>query len=296
MNWSKGKNKLIILFLSINILLGWANYRKDSSAYVLKETQLQDIAIVLEANNIFLDTPMPKRYKPLPKLTVFPFQIDSGVREEYVKRFFGTLEEVKVSIEVAQTPDGKSRRVYRQGDQVVIFEGEKILYRHEGKAYALGLDTLPVDQAETMAKEWLKKLGYTPRKMHMQLVSDSDYLQLNYYDKYQGIPVFDSYIKITMTSSGVKEIEIHKVELGESAGGKKEIYSVDQVFLYLIKLISGDEPTYIEDIMIGYALENPKGTHLIAEKALPFYQIILEDGRIYYINAYNSEIREEPQI
>ena len=47
--------------------------------------------------------------------------------------------------------------------------------------------------------------------------------------------------------------------------------------------------------MIGYALENPKGTHLIAEKALPFYQIILEDGRMYYINAYNSEIREEPQ-
>ena len=293
MNWSRGKNRLIILFLCINVLLGWANYRKNSSAYVLKESQVEDIKTILEENNIFVDSPIPKKYRPLPKLTVSPFPINSTIREDFVKKILGTLDGVTISVESAKTPNQKPRRIYRKDEEVVSFEGENILYYHEG-----GLDTgaISVDEAQKLAEDWLSQIDYSPRKMHRQVVEDSDCVYVIYYDKFDGIPVFDSYIKTKITSSGVKEAEIHKVELGQVIGEKQEIYSADQVFFYLLKLIAADEPTHIKDIMLGYALENPKGTHLIAEKALPFYQIILEDGRIYYINAYNSEIREEPQI
>ena len=115
-----------------------------------------------------------------------------------------------------------------------------------------------------------------------------------YYDEYDKMPVFDSYVKLKMTPLGITDAEIHKVELGEATGEKQAIYSVDQVFFYLISLIGPREkPVVIKDIMIGYALENPKGTHLIAEKAIPFYQIILENGEIHYINAYTNEIRTQ---
>lgn len=298
MNWSRGKNRLIILFFSINILLGWANYRKESTAYVLKETQVEDIKLVLEENNIFIDTLIPKQYKPLPKLTVFPFQINSVIREDFVKKLLQTLEGVTVSIEAARLPDEKPRRIYRKDEEVVIFEGENILYRHEGRAEVGEMEpsSLNIDQALKIAENWLNIMAYSPKKMHRQIVEESDGFHVIYYDKYDGIPVFDSYVKIKIIASGVREVEIHKVELGETTGEKQEIYSADQVFFYLQKLIATEEPTHIQDIMMGYALENPKGTHLIAEKALPFYQLTLADGRIYYINAYTSEIREEPQI
>ncbi len=292
MNWSRGKSRLIILFLSINILLGWANYRKESTAYVLKETQIEDIKTVLKENKIFVDSPIPKKYKPLPKLTVSPFQISSGTREEFVKSLLETLDGVTISIEAAKSPNEKPRRVYRKGKETVVFEGENILYHHEGNTSD---GPLRVEQAQRAAEKWLLKMDYSARKMHRQVVEEPNSVHVIYYDKFDGIPVFDSYVKIKVTASGVSEAEIHKVELGEVIGEKQEIYSADQVFFYLIKLIAKEEPTHIKDIMIGYALENPKGTHLIAEKALPFYQIILEDGRVYYINAYNSEIREEPK-
>ena len=296
MNWTKGKNRLIILFLSINILLGWANYRKSSAAYVLKETQVQDINRVLRENNVFIDTPIPKAYKPLPKLTVSPFQLDGGGREDFVRRLLETLDGVKVSIEAAKSPDEKPRRIYYRGEESVTFEGENILYRHGQKQGVLAGEELGISPAKDMARQWMVKMGYSPRKMHMQVVEDGGDLNIIYYDKYDGIPIFDSYVKISISPLGIQEVQVHKVELGQVTGGKQEIYSVDQVFFYLMTLLSSDEPTHIKDIMLGYALENPKGTHLIAEKALPFYQVILEDGRTYYINAYNSEIRDEPQL
>lgn len=294
MDWTNAKNKLIILFLSINILLGWANYRKVTSAYVLKESQIEDITNVLRQNNIFIDAPMPKKYKPLPKITVFPFQIDSNIREDYVKKFLGTLDDVKVSIKASDGTDSNPQRIYSKDGEDVIFEGEKIYYHNKDILEKDGdLDKLSFDEAKKLANKCLIQLGYSPKKMHIQLDSSSDNLRLNYFDKYKGIPVFDSYIGVTITSGGISEVEIHKVELGEVAGDRKEIYPIDQVFFYLIKLISTDEPVYIEDITIGYGLENPKGAHLIAEKALPFYQITLKGGETYHINAYNSEIREE---
>lgn len=299
MNWSKGKNRLIILFLSINILLGWANYRKGSGAHVLKETQVQDIKKVLEENNIFVDSPIPREYMPLQKLTVFPYQIDSKTREVFVNKLLQTLDGVKVSIEAPKVSDEKPRRIYRKDEEIVIFEGENILYRHEGIIEDDAVEVrenMDINGAKKIAEKWLTQMEYSPRKMHMQVVEQPGDLHIIYYDKYEGMPVFDSYVKIQITPLGISQVEIHKVELGGVTGEKQDIYSVDQVFFYLIKIISKEEPIHIKDIVVGYALENPKGTHLIAEKAIPFYQVILEDGRIYYINAYNSEIREQPHI
>ena len=132
MNWSKGKYRLIILFLGINIILGWANYKKESSAYLLRDSQIYDIRKVMEENNIFIDAEIPKAYKPLQKLTVFPYQIDSNAREVLVKQLLQTLDGVKISVVAPQIPDERPKRVYTRGEEVITFEGENIIYQHKG--------------------------------------------------------------------------------------------------------------------------------------------------------------------
>lgn len=321
MNWRKGKSRLIILFLGINILLGWANYKKVSGAYLLKDSQIYDIRQVMEKSNIFVDTEIPKAYRPLQKLTVFPYKIDSNAREILVKQLLQTLEGVKISVVPPTVPDEKPKRIYTKGEEVVIFEGEKIIYHHKGIGQqdipedfpenlepeespetvtppGLGVDkkdakkSLDVNTAKRTSEKWLKQMGYSPRDMHTQVVVQEQNVHIIYYDKYEGTPVFDSYVKMTITPLGMSDMEIHKVELGDMTGEKQKIYSADQVFFYLIPEIKTGEPVHIKDIMIGYALENPKGTHLMAEKAIPFYQVTLEDGTIHYIDAYNNEIVE----
>lgn len=290
MNWNKSKNKLILLFLGINILLGWVNYRKASSSYLLKGAQIQDIRQVMSENNMMVETAIPRRFKPLQKLTVFPYQMNSAEREEIVKRIFGSLDKVKVSLEPAKEPDKKPRRVYTKDYQHITFEGEKVTYHHD----EMGEDVVDISTAKKMAEKWLRQAGYSPGKMHLQVIDEPKDWQIIYYDKYKDMPVFDSYVKLKITPLGIAHAKIHKVELGKSTGEKQAIYPIDQVFFYLMNLIGNQEkPVVIQDIMIGYGLENPKGTHLIAEKAIPFYQIILENGEIYYINAYNNEIRME---
>jgi len=290
MNWNKGKNRLILLFLSINILLGWVNYRKASSSYFLKEVQVEDIKQVMLENNIIIESEISRKYKPLQKLTVFPYQINSAEREATVKKVFGTLEDVKVSVESAKGLDEKPKRIYTKDQQSVVFEGEKVLYHHHGIEQGI----LDIHTAKKMGEKWLKQIGYSPKKMHLQIISEPNDWQLIYYDEYEKMPVFDSYVKLKISPLGVTDAEIHKVELGESTGDKQAIYAIDQMLFYLITIIGQrEEPRVIKDVMIGYALENPKGTHLIAEKAIPFYQIILENGEMYYIDAYNNEIKAE---
>ena len=151
MNWSKGKNRLIILFLSINILLGWVNYRKASSSYYLKETQIQDIKQVMSENNIMTESAIPRKYKPLQKLTVFPYQINSSQRETVVKRIFATVEDVKISLQSAKGPDEKPKRIYTKDQESIVFEGERILYHHDG----MGEDSLDISSAKKMGEKWL---------------------------------------------------------------------------------------------------------------------------------------------
>ena len=181
MNWSKGKNRLIILFLSINILLGWVNYRKALGSYFLKEIQIQDIKKVMLENNIIIESTIPRKYKPLQKLTVFPYQIDSAERETIVKRIFATVEDVKISLQSAKGPDEKPKRIYTKGQESIVFQGEKILYHHDG----MGEGTVDINTAKKMGEKWLKKIGYSPRKMHLQIINEPNDWQLIYYDKYK---------------------------------------------------------------------------------------------------------------
>lgn len=328
-NWEKGKNRLIILFLSINLMLGWANYKKVSGAYLLKDAQIHDIRQVMEMNNIFIDSEIPREYKPLQKLTVFPYQINSQARESLVKKLLKTLDGVKISVQAPVVPNDKPRRVYTRDEEVVIFEGETIFYHHlgmeqedppevlledliEALEYPINQELvtpsaikiqakepekeakkqLDVGAAKKISEKWLKQMGYSHKEMHIQATTQEDYLEITYYDKYEGTPVFDSYVKMIVTPLGIKDVEIHKVELGSITGERQPIYSADQVFFYLIQEIAGKGPVHIKEVMLGYALENPKGTHLIAEKAIPYYQVVLEDGKTYYIDAYHNEMRE----
>lgn len=324
-NWGKGKNRLIILFLSINLVLGWANYRKVSGAYLLKDAQIHDIRQVMEMNNVFIDSEIPREYKSLQKLTVFPYQINSQAREVLVRKLLQTLDGVKISVQAPVVPNEKPKRVYTRDEEVVIFEGETIFYHHLGMEQGdrpevlsedlIGALEYPIDQelvtpsaikiqikepkkqldvgvAKKVSEKWLKQMGYSHKEMHIQAATQEDYLEITYYDKYEGTPVFDSYVKMTITPLGIKDMEIHKVKFGSITGERQAIYSADQVFFYLIQEIAGKGPVHIKDIMLGYALENPKGTHLIAEKAIPYYQVVLEDGKTYYIDAYHNEMRE----
>lgn len=291
MNWGKAKNKLIILFISINLSLAWVNYRKESGIYTLKESKVNDIIKILQENNIYVDCDIPKGYKPLQKLTVLPYQINSTLRDSVAQKLLDGPEGITVSIETSSEGKHKSKRIYRKKHQAVIFDGENVLYFNESIEDYEG--PIQIKQAKKTAEKWLSQIEYNPKEMHVQIIEQQGHVYMIYYDKYDGVPIFDSYVKMHITPLGVKEVKIHKVSLGELIGSKETIYSADQVFFSLMQKIAQSQPIHIKDIVIGYALENPKGTHLIAEEAIPFYQVILESGETYYINAYTNELRDE---
>lgn len=291
MNWGKAKRKLIILFIIVNILLFWGNYRKEIGVYTLRESQLNDIRQVLKEHNIYIDVDIPKNYQPIQALKVFPYQLDSSIREKIATQILGGSDGLTVSIQSPKSANEQQKRIYRRADQVVTFDGESILYRDEGILNLKG--SIDIKEAKKIADQWIKQMEYDVKNMYIQIIQQADDMYIIYYEQHEGVPVFDSYVKMHITPSGISEAKIRKVEVGELTGPKQNIYSADQVFFNLIKTISQNHPIHIKDIVIGYALENPRGTHLIAEDAIPFYQVILESGEIYYINAYNNDLRDE---
>ncbi|OON98886.1 MAG: hypothetical protein ATN35_03075 [Epulopiscium sp. Nele67-Bin004] len=294
MDGNKALNYLLIIFLMLNIFLGFGNYQKYIAMYRLSDDNINKIIDFLESENILIDTQLPKEYMPTNTIYITPIDIGFEDREFIVDAVFGSGREGVIITEQADgTSYNTKSRVYTRENKSLIFSTYQVEYKNDDIRVNYE-SNISEREAKKYAEDFFKIYGATflEEKVKIEYKKESYGASITYYEVYNNLPVFDSYVYMAITDDGVFESTLQISDIKQENNDRLEIYAVTQVLFKLNESLDSSEMTTINEIMLGYAREQVKNAYFVKEKAIPMYKITTEGLNIpLFVNAYTNELK-----
>ncbi len=290
MEWNKALNALIIVFIGINSLLGIANYNKYVKVYRIDATAQESIVAILNNKGIIVEAALPETFKPVDTVWCEPLQLEVKAREQLVSRVLGSdSDAIKISKEAISEPYQQTALVYRKAEEALVVAGNYIAYTNNGIQKNDG--TIGKEQAQTSAAEFFNKIKLEEMFQNVKITYkiESYGMSVTYYELYNQLPIFDSYIRIEVTPEGVVSAVMQGFRQIEKIGTIKPLQPIDQVLFDIEEQIERQPPFTISGIELGYSMNNKSGMHILEEEALPVYKLEIK-GLIepVFVNAYTK--------
>ena len=293
MRWNKALNGLLIIFIVLNVALGWINYNRFNGSYKVSEERIQTIKGLLADRQIQVKADLPTLFIPRSSIWIEPMQITTTLRDDLVNRVFGK-ERVGVTITNEGSGEyGKNALIYRQEEAELAFYKTFITYANEAAREEKA--SLSMKHANKFAKAFIKQLNLEDdfKEVKIDYRSESYGMEVTYYEVYRGLPIFDSYVKMKISPKGVFEAEVRCLEVTDQVSLTKPLYPIDQVLFALQKPIGENEAYVIESVELGYRLSQTEGVHILSEEAVPMYKIIIQGlSDPIFVNAYTNTYEE----
>lgn len=292
MNWDKAVNILIGIFLVVNLCLAGANYQKHVNNYRLSQRRVENVVKVFEQDQNLIACELPRDYKPTGILWTEPLELEGSQRDQFVNQVFGPDRDQVVITQIESPfPYGKMQRVYRVGNRSLTFGGNTILYTDE--TIRLGTAKMNKNDSEKLARSFLRQLGLDKKfkNSKSEYRSESYGALITYYEVYEGIPLFDSFAVLQVTPYGVARFYGQSVDVVKSSSEPKPLYPIDKVLYGLQDETLFEKPITIENITLGYGMENSEGMHILKEEAIPMYKITCKGlDEPIFVNAYTNTL------
>lgn len=285
MNWGKILNKLIVVFLILNIILGSLNFGKNIKAYIMTNSSQQDVIKMLESKNILVTASVPRIAVPMSAVWIMPENITLSKREEMVKAILGQ-NGVAIS-------NKNNKRYYTKELKQLIFDYNTMIYTNtEGTPI---LENIDEKKAKKEADLFLKKLslGNNFKRAKVSCQQEENIFTFTYYETINFLPVFNSYVKVVVSDKGVIYAQVNKVKVTKADSAKQYIYPADKVLFGIEDYLeSSEKPVVITGITLGYGVSDEKTQDIFEEEAVPVYKIdILNKNEPIYINAYTNNLQ-----
>lgn len=282
MDWSKAKNIFIIFLIIMNCTLAIVSaYSGDNNT--LSADRKQAIEKLLAKNNVEISTDIPTDYSPMP---IIALTYKENNIESLKNIFLGDDKEVKRSL------DGDST-IFKKNNIILTINNDRVNYSN--KDLDGQIENLKQEDAKKIANKFMNdKLTnlYKDYGFHSINLVDNKYY-ISYYKKYKGYNFFSNYIKFCITSLGIENIELVEYLPTYILDTNRDICSADEAlftFTYEIKNIYYQDKVTIENIELGYILQemDKKNTE---GRAIPCYRISVKgSNQFHYINAYTNEV------
>lgn len=292
MNAGKVLTRLIQVFLAINILLFIINGVKITTAYVLSKERVANITSLLESRNIFVDVPLPQLFIPKRKGAIIIPENTTETREQLVKALLSPrLEEISIATERNSEYEKTPSRIYSRNGTTITFSGYDIIYRNTNIT-AKGPAKLPA--AKNMSRSFIDKAGLKNvfKNAYVEDASTDEMTELIYYPRFEGIPIFDSYIAFYISESGILEAVMHmaKMESLKSMNTRYTIYPIDIVLFGIEDHLEFKKPLHITNIILGYHSFQEEGLDILQQEIIPAYKISIEGLKEpLFVNAYTNK-------
>lgn len=294
MRWNKALNYLLAIFIGVNSVLALVNYQRFIAVYSLSEDQIQTIVSILKDKRIEVEAKLPTLFVPRSSIWIEPIEISSSVRDQIVNHLFG---EERAGMTITNESNGmgygKNALVYSKEEAQLKFYKDRMYYTN-GAAESKESD-LGCRQALKLAKAFVKQLNLTDHfeEVKIDYRSESYGMSVTYYEVYKGLPIFDSYVKMKISPSGVFEAEVRCLEVTDKVGLVKPLYPIDQVLFALEESPVSNETYVIESVELGYRLDYSEGMHILSEEAMPMYKITIKGlSEPIFVNAYTNTYEE----
>jgi len=283
LEWRKAIIILIISFITLNTILAtniW--YRsKPTDNFNLTDTQQDQLETLLKQRNVALKADIPREGRPQAFLEIKLKPINT---KRVLESFLGK----DAKPEVEYNKDSKS---YTYGDKQLIItdNGELTYFDHNDDKIDKTLDK---EEARRNAEDFLKNHGMVLEHGVLSGItydSHSKGYLIEYTRYHDDFFMANSHAAVLVTPSGVKMYYQCWMEPGVYIGKKRSVISPLTAVMRIMTEVKSEAPFTITDIEQGFYSKLYNADRI---QAAPIWKIGLDNGDIYYVNAYTGEMEQ----
>ncbi len=282
MDTKLAKNYTIIFLLVLNILLFAISFFLEEKYKITKE-QEDTIISYLEKENVKIYTKIPKKYLPMPKITMKKTKHDNLLLQNI---FFDTNNTVTRTERFEDTIFKQDNKTLKVNNLFVHFSD---LDKKQGFLY-------DKENCINVAERYKESLEDIYGKMYLDRATDEkEYYFISYIQKTDGYKIFNNTLNIKVYKDGEIELYFNNYSKKDVLSKKLNICSPDEAIYTFVKEIKNlipDQEIYIRQIDLGYYLKiNDENINLSFE---PYYRFYIKDNsEPFYVNAYTNTFEYE---
>jgi regulatory protein YycI of two-component signal transduction system YycFG len=275
MDWKNAKTILILMFLLLNVVLSVILYKNYFKVEEISPKTINNTKKILVKNNVHIECDIPKYMG-----NDYNLEYEEKVlnKEKIITKFLG------------ENYEKSDKNTYVNGNKSLIFNNSSGF-----EFYDKGTNNELTNYSEADMSKYLKGLSQTLALPFDEFQKDGYYpdVQTNegarivYIGEYNDYPVFDNYIEIEVTKSGLKSLKYnYKKPIKITV---KEDIKVIPSYQILITKMTNFPKIKISAVNIGF-----KGYTKVDEDTKTLYEglswrIKTSDGKVFYFNARNGE-------
>ena len=282
MDTKLAKNYTIIFLLVLNILLFAISFFLEEKYKITKE-QEDTIISYLEKENVKIYTKIPKKYLPMPKITMKKTKHDNLLLQNI---FFDTNNTVTRTERFEDTIFKQDNKTLKVNNLFVHFSD---LDKKQGFLY-------DKENCIKVAERYKESLEDVYGKMYLdRVIDEKEYYFISYIQKTDGYKIFNNVLNIKVYKEGEIELYFNNYSKKDVLSKKLNICSLDEAIYTFVKEIKNlipNQEIYIRQIDLGYYLKiNDENINLSFE---PYYRFYIKDNREpFYVNAYTNTFEYE---
>ena len=292
MNGRKILNRLITLFIAINVILFVFLSVRRGIQYQLPKERVDNIIAVLADKNITVKCELPRDFKPKSSATLTYTGDSVSTRNDLVSTLFGSSPSKILRSTGAREEDPSSKIYYfTKEKEQLSFDQQEIVYVNSKVDVLTPKPSLP--EAKRMAETFIKrlKLGQMYSSSYVEAREEEHCFHLIYFPVFNNIPLFDLPIEMKVFKEGIGSATLYLGEVNQIEDSKGRITPIDLVLFGIEAYIPENNHMVIEDITLGYKKIQKKGSNLWGEQIIPAYKIVIEGlENPIFVNAYTNEI------
>lgn len=292
MNGRKILNRLIIIFIAINVILFVFLSVRRLIQYQLPKERMDNIIAVLADKNITFKCELPRDFEPKSSATLTYTGDSVAARNDLVSALFGSSPS-KILRSTGSREEDPSSKIYyfTKEKEQLSFNQQQIVYVNSN-VDVLTPKPSPLE-AKRMAETFIKrlKLGQMYSSSYVEVREEEHCIDLIYFPVFNNIPIFDLPIEMKVYQEGIGSATLYLGEINQIKDSKGRITPIDLVLFGIEAYIPEKNHMVIEDITLGYKKIQKKGSNLWGEQIIPVYKIVIEGlENPIFVNAYTNEI------
>lgn len=281
MDWSKAKTILIVSFIVVNIMLGISLIdRRDNTSTIANQELVEDSIRLLKNKDISVATDIPRE---IPSLKTLVVEYEVFKAHEVNKKFFDEKAKVSLKMEgLVEMEDGH--------EKLTILNNKHIIYESSKDSEDLSINSF--EDAENIAKDFLRNLGYDTVDMKLSYIKEKDgRYSLEFSKLYNGKYLESAFTNIQLDKTGIKKLERLWLNIIEEGDVPIFISSAPKSILALLSINEAYGRT-IKDISLCYYFDPEKHSYIQNPlearqgRAIPAWRIQFEDGYKIFIDDY----------
>lgn len=282
MDTKLAKNYTIIFLLVLNIVLFTISFFLEEKYKITKE-QEQNIISYLEQENVKIYTKIPKKYSPMPKITMKKTKYDNLLLQNI---FFDDSKNITRTERFEDTIFKQDNKTLTVNNLFIYFSD---LDKKEGFSYSK-------ENCIKFAERYKKGIEDIYGKMILDRSKDeNEYYFISYIQKIDGYKIFNNTLNIKVYKDGQLELYFNNYSKKNVVSKKLNICSPDEAIYTFVKEIKNLIPNkeiYIRQIDLGYYLKiNDENINLSFE---PYYRFYIKDNETpFYVNSYTNTFEYE---